>query len=89
MTAEERKLQIKKMIVDRLNLGIEPESIGDDANLFGSSDEADSIGLDSVDALELAVGLMNEFQVEISDDNMGVFKTVNTINEFVENNVFA
>ena len=84
MSSEERKLKIKEMIVNRLNLGIDPSIIKDGADLFGSIDDVDSIGLDSVDALELAVGLMNEFGVEVSDENMHVFKSVDSINEFIE-----
>lgn len=85
MDSEIRKTKIKELIVNRLNLTREPQSIGDDTKLF-TSEEDNGLGLDSVDALELAVGINYEFGVTISDENMGIFKSVNTINEFVESN---
>lgn len=78
----ERKEQIKELIIERLNLQISIEEIKDDSPLFSSSEE-NGVGLDSVDALEIAVGIMNEFDVEISDEDMHIFESVNSIDEFI------
>ena len=51
------KAQIKKMMVENLMLQYGPEEIGDDQPLFGPN----SLGLDSVDALQLVVGLDKTF----------------------------
>lgn len=83
MSVEERKLSIKELIVNRLNLSVEPENIGDDVLLFEPEEEG-GLGLDSVDALELAVAINNTFEVTISDDDMSIFNSVNTINAFIE-----
>jgi len=83
MNTDERKLMIKKLIVNRLNLSIDPEAIGDDVMLF-HSEEQNGLGLDSVDALELAVAINNNFEVVVSDKNMAIFDSVNTINAFIE-----
>ena len=83
MNSEERKASIKKLIVSRLNLSIDPQEIGDDVLLFEPVEDQ-GIGLDSVDALELAVAINNTFDVIISDDDMSIFNSVNTINAFVE-----
>ena len=83
METNERKLKIKQLIVDRLNLKIDVESINDDSPLFGGPD-VNGLGLDSVDALELAVGIMNEFEVEVTDEDMHIFEYVSTIDSFIE-----
>lgn len=73
--------KIKELIVEQLALDIEPTVITDDQPLFGRGLE-----LDSVDALELAVGIESEFDVSISDDNIGVFSSVNKIADYIEEN---
>ena len=59
------KLQLKKAIIKELNLeDMIPERIDDVAPLFG---EGEGLGLDSLDAVELAVLIQREFGVEIDD----------------------
>lgn len=77
------KEQIKKMIIDRLNLHMSIEEFNDDALLFSPKDQG-GIGLDSVDALEISVGIMNDFEVEVTDDDFHIFESVNKIAEFIE-----
>ena len=58
------RTQLKRMIVRVLMLeGVDPEGIGDEDALFGSG-----LGLDSVDALELAIHVESEFGVKIPED---------------------
>jgi acyl carrier protein len=54
--------RVRRCIVQRLRLKIDPATIGPDQPLFG-----DGLGLDSIDALELAVGLEKEFGVRFED----------------------
>ena len=82
MTAENRIEKIKHLIIDRLNLKMSVEDIRDDSALFLPVEE-NGLGLDSVDALELAVGIMNTFDVEVTDDDMHIFEYVNTIDNFI------
>ena len=51
--------RVKRLIIDRLKLEMEPAAIEDDAPLFGAG-----LGLDSIDALELpfAFSLRHFFQ---------------------------
>ncbi len=79
---KDRKTILKSLIIKRLNLKISVEDFKDDSLLFGTKSEG-GIGLDSVDALEIAVGIMNEFDVEVTDEDMQYFKSVNTIDEFI------
>src|SRR5258707_3741255 len=77
------KLQIKTLIVNRLNLRMPREDISESAPIFSSEDGG--LGLDSIDALDLAVGLFEEFQVEIGQKDMHIFANVDTIAGFVAN----
>jgi acyl carrier protein len=70
---EHRELcrQIREMIVERLELPVDPDWITDDQPLFGRGLE-----LDSIDAMELVVGLHNKFGIMIDDDEKGVFGSI-------------
>ena len=59
--------KVKEMIIERLQLdGMAPEDIEDGAPLFG-----DGLGLDSIDALELVIGIEKTFGVRIQDEEVG------------------
>jgi acyl carrier protein len=77
----ELKDQIKRLLVERLKLEIEPQSIGDDQPLF----EDQGLGLDSIDALELVLGVEQELGVRIEDEEMGsqALVSVHSLAEFV------
>jgi len=57
------KQDIRKLMVENLMLQISPEEIGDDQPLFGPG----SVGLDSVDALQLVVALDKSYGLKIAD----------------------
>ena len=62
-TSTDLKTQIKSFLVEDLMLQITPEQIGDDQPLFGPG----SLGLDSVDALQLVVALDKRYGIKIPD----------------------
>ena len=73
--------KIKELIIQRLKLlDMTPEMIETDAPLFG-----EGLGLDSIDALELVLGLEKEFGVIIPDAEVGrkVFRSVKTMAQYV------
>ncbi len=74
-------LKMKNLIVNRLKLEIEPEEIENDQTLFG-----EGLGLDSIDALELVLGLEQEFGVKIEDEEVGVkaFASIDALVAFVK-----
>lgn len=65
-TDTDLKDRIKRLIVERLKLETDPSEIGDNEPLFG-----EGLGLDSIDALELVLGLEQEFGVKIEDEEVG------------------
>lgn len=73
--------RVKKMILERLGLEVNLETIDDDAAIFASFGEG--LGLDSIDALELVVALNETFGVKIGDDDMAIFQSVRTIADFI------
>ncbi len=74
------KIQIKQTIVRALNLEIAPEEIGDSDVLFGGE-----MGLNSMAMVELVVGIEDEFDLEISDEDLSaeVFKSVQTVEDYI------
>ena len=73
--------KIKNLIIQRLKLAdMTSEMIEADAPLFG-----EGLGLDSIDALELVLGLEKEFGVIIPDAEVGkkVFQSVRTMAQYV------
>jgi acyl carrier protein len=75
------KARIKTMMVENLMLQVTAAEIGDDTPLFGPG----GLGLDSVDALQLVVGLDKTFGLKIADPAAAkqILQSVNTITEAV------
>ena len=73
--------ELKQLIVSSLNLDVSPDSIDNEAPLFHAS----GLGLDSIDALELAVAIERRFKVAIPDEAVGkkAFSSVSALAEFV------
>jgi acyl carrier protein len=57
------KQEIKRLMVENLMLQVSPEEIADNQPLFGPG----SVGLDSVDALQLVVALDKAYGLKIAD----------------------
>lgn len=81
------KERIKAMMVENLMLQVSAEEITDDMPLFGPG----GLGLDSVDALQLVVGLDKNFGVKIPDPAAAkeILQTVNTIADAVQKKTAA
>jgi len=75
-------LEIKQLIVDNLMLQMPPEEIAVDQRLFGP----ESLGLDSVDALQLVVALDKRYGLKINDAEAAqrILQSVQTMTEAVE-----
>lgn len=74
--------ELKTLIVESLKLDTLPETIADDAPLFGE----EGLGLDSLDVLELAVALEYNygFQLQLdAEEGRRVFTHVRSLADFV------
>ena len=73
----ELRQEIKRLMVANLMLKLSPEEIPDDQPLFGPG----SLGLDSVDALQLVVALDKSYGLKIPDPQTAkaILQSVNTI----------
>jgi len=80
-TVDPTRKKIRDILSVRLKLSTAVAKWGDDDPLFG----VNGLGLDSIDALELVLGLQKEFGVVIEDKELAVkvLATINTIAEFV------
>lgn len=80
--SDELEPRIKRLIVDALMLeDVKPEEIETEAPLF-----VEGLGLDSIDALELALAIHKEFGVKTSADderNREYFYSVASLAQFI------
>jgi acyl carrier protein len=74
--------ELKNLIVEVLMLeDVTPAEIDSDASIFG-----DGLGLDSIDALELALAISRKYGVKIKADderNREIFRSVRTLAAFI------
>jgi acyl carrier protein len=69
---------IKEDLISRLNLPYRPEDLHEDVSLLGSG-----LGLDSLDALEVILGVEHAFGVKVAEDNVAILRSINTIADHV------
>ena len=74
--------EVKQLIIEALNLeDVTPADIDTEAPLFG-----EGLGLDSIDALEIAVALRKKYGVTVdssSQDARAHFKSVRALTELI------
>jgi acyl carrier protein len=75
------KTRIKELMVENLMLQVQPGEIRDEQPLFGP----ESLGLDSVDALQLVVALDKNFGLKVPNPEVArqVLQSVNSMTEAV------
>jgi acyl carrier protein len=77
--------ELRALLIEELLLeDIEPEDILADEPLFG-----DGLGLDSIDALEIAVILDRQYGIKITAEdnrNQAIFASLNSLAEFITAN---
>ena len=80
MEDTEVKRRIKGMLVERLFLDVEPDSIADDTSIM------DEFDIDSVRLFEVVVGTEEVFDISFEDDDFSIemFKDVNAIADTVK-----
>ena len=76
------KLELKQLIIQACNKDIAPESIGDHDSLVGFGS---SLGLDSLDVLQVNVALTQKYNVRIQDSKQArrVMKSIDALADFI------
>lgn len=80
-TRQDECVEMKEMLVERLALDVEPAMIGDDQPLFGRGLE-----LDSIDTLEVAMAVEENYGVVITDDDTESLLSLNRLVDHVRAN---
>ena len=78
------KLRLKEMIIEECEKDeITPEQIADDIELFS---DASGLELDSLDALQISMGLQTQFKIRLADskDFRRVVTTINALADYVQ-----
>ena len=81
----EFKMEIKKLIINTLNItDVDPAAVDDEKPLFGSDN---ALTLDSVDAIEIIMALQRTYGIRIKDQGTARYaiRSVNSIAEFILN----
>lgn len=75
--------ELARLLVDSLNLeGVDPAGIDPEARLFG-----EGLGLDSIDALELALAISKQYGFQLrsdSDENRRIFASLRALSAHIE-----
>ncbi|MDZ4789344.1 MAG: phosphopantetheine-binding protein [Blastochloris sp.] len=73
--------RIRQLIVENCMLKVASESIGEETLLFGP----EGLGLDSIDALQLTLGIESTFNTPIKDPKLAIqiLRTPGTIKHWV------
>lgn len=81
----EQESELAQLIVEALNLeDVKSEDIHPEELLFG-----EGLGLDSIDALELALAISQKYGVQLKSEDESVksaFSTLRSLNQFIHRN---
>lgn len=80
LTAQE--LELAELIVKTLNLEITPADVDPEASLYG-----EGMGLDSIDILEIALVISQNYGVKLRADdekNTTIFRSLRTLNHDIQ-----
>lgn len=81
--AEDLKAEIKKLIMDTLNItDVNPDDVDCEEPLFGGKN---ALTLDSVDAIEIIMAVQREYKIRIADQSTAryVVRSINSIAEYI------
>ncbi|MBU0961582.1 MAG: acyl carrier protein [Proteobacteria bacterium] len=78
------KIRLKAMIIEECDIeDISPEEVADNVHIFS---DASGLGLDSLDALQISVGLQSQFGIRLPDSK--AFRrhasTINDMADFIQ-----
>ncbi len=71
--------KIRGLVIENLELDLEPHQLDEDCPLFGVG-----LALDSIDALQLVLSVERDFDITVPTDDVTIFRSVNTIADFIQ-----
>ena len=81
----QEELELAQKLIEALDLeDLSPEEIAPEALLFG--DEDGGLGLDSIDSLEIALAVSEQYGVQLKADdenNREIFATLRSLNQYI------
>ncbi len=76
--------EVAKMIVENLNLTVNPEDLEPEKPLFN-----EGLGLDSIDALELSLAISQKYGINIRSDDKNInqyFSSLRALSKYIHEN---
>ncbi len=76
--------EVAQMIVESLNLTVNPEGLEPDKPLF-----SEGLGLDSIDALELSLAISQKYGINIRSDDKNInqyFSSLRALSKYIREN---
>ncbi|MEZ4605462.1 MAG: acyl carrier protein [Deinococcales bacterium] len=89
MDEQEILAKIKEVIADKLDVDIADNLDGGTEDEFLKSSFVDDLGADSLDVVELIMGLEDQFGIEISDEDAEKLVTVKDAVKFIQDHAEA
>jgi acyl carrier protein len=87
MSATAHELALAGLLIEVLDLDdLAPEDIIPDAPLFDAS-HPDSLGLDSIDALEISLAVAKTYKIQLKADdenNKAIFRSLRSLSEYIQ-----
>lgn len=70
--------RLKQILIESLDLDLHADEIDEDEPLFGVG-----LGLDSIDALQLVLGVEAGYDVSLPPDDLMIYRSINTIADYL------
>jgi len=87
MSATQQELELAAVLIDALDLeDLAPEDIKPEAPLFDAS-HPDSLGLDSIDALEISLAIAKTYKVQLkaeNENNHSIFSSLRSLSQYIQ-----
>ena len=71
-------LRLKTILIESLDLDLSEDEIDEDEPLFGLG-----MGLDSIDALQLVLGVEAAYDMTLPPDDLMIYRSINTMADFI------
>lgn len=79
MATSAQEKELAQLIVTSLNLEVSADEIDPEAPLYG-----ESLGLDSIDILELLVAISKTYGVQLKADDSKAFGSLRSLNQYIQ-----